>query len=134
MQSLATKQLSLSTDSLKVLLLASYTGSSGHATMADVLGAGTEASGTGYTAGGQALVSVSLTTSGTVTTLTCSNPTWPSSTITAAHAVFFDAQGGTNSTNVPLVWWDLGSNQASAAGAFTLGISASGLLQWSSSF
>lgn len=133
-QKLATKQLNLSTDSLKVLLLASYTAASSHATMADVLAAATEASGTGYTSGGQALSSVSVATSGNLTTLTCANPTWPTSTITAAYAVFYDAQGGTNSSNIPLVYWDFGGSQASAAGTFTIGINASGLLQWSSTF
>lgn len=133
-QKLATKSLNLSSDSLKAMLLASYTAASSHATMADVLGAGTEATGTGYTSGGQALASVSLSTTGSVTTLTCSNPTWTSSTITAAYAVFYDAAGGTNSTNIPLVYWDLGGSQASAAGTFTLGISATGLLTWTSTF
>lgn len=116
------------------MLLAAYTPSSAHATMADVLAAATEASGTGYTAGGQALSGVSLSTSGSVTTLTCSNASWPSSTITAAFAVFYDAAGGTNATNYPLVYWDFGGSQASAAGTFTLGISASGLLTWTSTF
>jgi len=37
------------------MLLSAYTFSNTHATMADVLAAGTEATGTGYTAGGQAL-------------------------------------------------------------------------------
>lgn len=127
-QKLGTKAINLSTDSLKVMLFSAYTWANTHTTMADVVAAGTEATGTGYTAGGQALTGVSLTTSGLVTTLTCSSPTWASSTITAAAAVFFDAAGGTNATNFPIVHWDLGGSQSSLSAAFTLTISGSGLL------
>lgn len=127
-QKLATKAVNLSTDSLKVILFQTYTFSAGHSTMSDVMAAGTEATGSGYTTGGQALSGVSLTTSGQVTTLTCGSPTWPSSTITAAAAVFYDAAGGSNATNFPLVHWDLGGSQSSLGAAFTLTISGSGLL------
>lgn len=132
-QSLASKALNLSSDSLKVLLMASYTFATSHATMTAVKAAGTEASGTGYTAGGVALTGVSLSTSGEVTTLTCTSPSWGSSTITAAYAVFYDAQGGTDATNVPLVYWDFGGSQSSTAGTFTLTINASGLLTFTAS-
>lgn len=126
-QKLATKAVNLSTDSLKVMLLTGYTFAATHATMADVLAAGTEATGTAYTAGGQALTSVTLATSGQVTTLDCADPSWAASSITAAFAVFYDAAGGTDSTNFPICYWDLGGSQTSAAGAFTLTINASGL-------
>ena len=126
-QKLGTKAVNLSTDSLKVMLLSAYTYANTHTTMTDVLGAGTEASGTGYTAGGQALTSVTLTTTGTVTTLTCANPSWATSTITASFAVFYDAAGGTNATNFPICYWDFGGSQSSSAGAFTLTVNGSGL-------
>lgn len=122
------KGVNLATDSLKVMLFASYTFANTHASMTDVKAAGTEATGTGYTAGGQALSSVTVSTSGTVTTFTCANPSWgPSSTITAAFAVFYDAQGGTDATNIPIAYWDFGGSQSSSAGAFTLTINASGV-------
>lgn len=127
-EALAKAAANLSTDSLKVMLLSAYTFSNTHATMADVLAAGTEATGTGYTAGGQALTSVTLSTSGNVTTLDCADPSWPTSTITAAFAVFYDAAGGTDSTNIPICYWDLGGSQSSTDGAFTLTINASGLV------
>lgn len=127
------KTVNLSTDSLKVMLFASYTFSASHATMTDVKGAGTESTGTGYTAGGQALSGVTVSTSGTTTTLTCSNPTWASSTITAAYAVFYDAQGGTDATNLPICYWDLGGSQSSSNGSFTLTINGSGLVTWTAS-
>ena len=103
-------------------------GANRHATMADVKGAGTEASGTGYTAGGQALTSVTVATSGTVTTFDCADPSWASSSISAAFAVFYDAQGGTDATNVPIAYWDLGGTQVSSDGDFTLTINASGVV------
>jgi hypothetical protein len=131
---LATKAVNLSTDALKVMLLASYTPANTHVTMTDVLAAGTEATGTAYTAGGLALTSVSLTTSAAVTTLTCANPSWAASTITAAYAVFYDSSGGTNATNFPIVYWDFGGSQSSSNGTFTLTINASGLYQVTSSF
>lgn len=127
-QKMGTKAVALNTDALKVMLLATYTYANTHVTMADVVAAGTEATGTGYTAGGLALTGVTLTTSGFVTTLTCASPSWATSTITAAAAVFYDAAGGTNATNFPIVHWDLGGSQSSSGAAFTLTISGSGLL------
>ena len=132
-QKMGTKTLNLSSDSLKVMLLSAYTFANTHATMADVLAAGTEVTGTGYTAGGQALTSVTFTTSGTVTTLTCASPAWSSSTITASYAVFYDAAGGTNATNIPLCYWDFGGAQSSSAGTFTLTVAGGGLVATTSS-
>lgn len=132
-QKLGTKTLNLSSDSLKVMLLSAYTFANTHATMADVLAAGTEVTGTGYTAGGQALSSVTFATSGTVTTLDSADPSWGASTITASFAVFYDAAGGTNSTNIPICYWDFGGAQSSSSGSFTLTLNASGLYTVTSS-
>lgn len=129
-QKLATKAVNLSTDALKVMLLTAYTYANTHASITDVLAAGTEvAAGGTYATGGLALSGVSLSTTGFVTTLTCTSPTWAASTITAAHAIFYDAAGGTNATNFPFVHWDLGGSQVSSNGAFTLTVNASGLYQ-----
>lgn len=132
-QKAGTKLVNVSTDALKVMLLSAYTFANTHATMTDVLAAGTEVTGTGYTAGGQALTGVTLTTTGTVTTLTAANPSWGASTITAAFAVFYDAQGGTNATSYPFCYWDFGGAQSSSAGAFTLTVNGSGLYTVTSS-
>ena len=132
-EALAKKQLNLSSDSLKVMLLSAYTYSNTHATMSDVKGAGTEAEGTAYTAGGQALTSVTVATSGSTTTIDCADPSWASSTITAAYAVFYDASGGTDSTNIPICYWDLGGSQSSSSGAFLLTINGSGLVTFTAS-
>jgi hypothetical protein len=126
-ESAVKKGVNLATDSLKVMLLSAYTFANSHATMADVKGSGTEASGTGYTAGGQALTSVTVSTSGTVTTFDCADPSWSASSIAAAFAVFYDAQGGTDSTNIPIAYWDFGGTQTSSSGTFTLTVNASGV-------
>lgn len=127
------KAVNLSTDTLKVMLLSAYTYADTHSTIADVLGAGTEATGTGYTAGGQTLTGVTVTSNAKVTTVTCTSPSWAASTITAAFAVFYDAQGGTNATNYPICYWDFGGNQSSSSGAYTLTINASGLVTFTAS-
>lgn len=133
-QKAGTKLVNVSTDSLKVMLLSAYTFANTHATMADVVAAGTEISGTGYTAGGQALTSVSFSTTGTVTKLTCANPAWTTATLTNVnYAVFFDAAGGTNATNYPICYWNLGGAQSVTGGTFTLTINASGLYTVTSS-
>jgi hypothetical protein len=126
-ESAVKKGVNVATDSLKVMLLSAYTFANTHATMADVKGAGTEASGTGYTAGGQALSSVTVSTSGNVTTIDCADPSWASSSVAAAYAVFYDAQGGTDSTNIPIACWDFGETKTSDDGTFTLTINASGV-------
>lgn len=56
--SLAQKLMDLDSDSLYGMLLSAYTPSQSHQFLSDVLAAGTEASGTGYTANGAALSSV----------------------------------------------------------------------------
>ena len=127
--SLTNKLVNLSSDTLKVMLLSSYTaGQDTHQFVSDVLGAGTEVTGTGYTAGGQALTSVSLSDSGHVRTLTCANPSWTSSTITAAYAVFYDSTPGSNATNPVICYWDFGGNFTDTSGTFTLTINGSGLV------
>lgn len=128
LRAINSKTIDLDTDSLKVMLFTAYTYANTHATMTTVKAAGTETSGTGYTAGGVALTSVTASTSGFVTTLTCANPSWTTATFSAAHAVFYDAAGGTDATNYPVAHWDLGGTQSVTAGTFTLTISGTGLL------
>ena len=101
--SLATKKIDFTADTLKVMLLSSYTVGTTQDTaqfVSDVLAVATEASGTGYTSGGVALSSPTFTASGHVYTLTTgTNPSWSSSTISAAYALFYDSAPGTNATN-----------------------------------
>lgn len=96
----------------------------------------TEVSGTGYTTGGTALTSVGVTTSGLVTTLTCASPAWTTATFTASYALFFDTtagSAGTFATAIPMCYWDFGGAQSVSGATFTLTISGSGLVTWTSS-
>lgn len=59
-----------------------------HTTFTDV--AGDEVTGDGYTGGGQAITS-GVTRTGATATLDADGVTWPDSTLTAAHAVVYEA-------------------------------------------
>lgn len=135
-KSLVDKLADLDSDSLKVMLLSAYTVGSTQDTaqfVSDVLAVATEASGTGYTAGGQALTSVTLTKSGHVYTLTSANPSWTSSSITASYALFYDSTPGSNATNPVICYWDFGGASVSSSGTFTLTVSGSGLVTFTGS-
>ena len=150
-QETGTKTLQLATDALFVLLIATGTFTFGatpytYTTVSQFLagdgsnGAVVEVStsGTAYTR--QALGGVSLTTTGLVTTLTCSNPSWAASTISAKYAVWYAGGAGGSgvsandaTTNKLMAYWDFGGAQASSAGTFTLQVNASGLLTFTAS-
>lgn len=129
--SLAEKKANLTTDTLKVMLLSAYTVGSTQDTaqyLSDVLAVATEATGTGYTAGGQALSSVTWTASGHVYTLDAADTVWTSSTITAAYAVIYDSTPGTNATNPVIGYLDFGASIPSTSGSYTITWNASGIL------
>ena len=130
---LASKKIDLTADTVKVMLLSAYTVGTTQDTaefVADVLGVGTEASGTGYSAGGVALVSPTFTESGHVYTFTSStNPSWNASggSLAAAYALFYDSTPGTNATNPVLCYWDFGGTATATNATFTLTLSGSGV-------
>jgi hypothetical protein len=130
--SMGSKKIDFTADTFKVMLLSAYTVGSTQDTaqfVSDVTGVGTEASGTGYTAGGVALVSPTYTASGHVYTFTTStNPSWTSSTISAAYALFYDSTPGTASTNPVICYWDFGGTSSSSSGTYTLTLSGSGIV------
>lgn len=148
---LGAKAVSLTGDSLYAGLIASGTYSFGGGAngtkplhVADFLagdgtnGALTEVStsGTGYSR--QLLTSVAVApssdayTTGLTYTLTCANPSWAASTISAKYAFFYDNTfgGGTDANNLIICYWDFGGTNSSSSGNFTLIISGSGLVQW----
>jgi hypothetical protein len=96
-------------------------------------GALTEVSGTGYSI--QTLTSVTYATSGLVTTLSCASPAWTGSTFSANYAAFYDyTAGGSSDTNgLVICYWDFGGSQSVSGATFTLTISGSGLVTWTSS-
>lgn len=77
---------------------------------------GGETSGTGYTAGGQALSAVAPTSSGTTAYLDFADETWTTATITARGAMIYNQSQGNKAVAV----LDFGGNKTSTAGDFTV--------------
>lgn len=134
-RSLVDKIADLDSDALKVALLSFYTVGGTQDTaqfVSDVITAGVGVEvillAGGYRTGGLALTTVTFTETGHVYTLTCANPVWRLSTITAAYALFYDSTPGLSRRNPVICYWDFGGNVVSTTGNFTLTISASGLL------
>lgn len=105
-----------------MLVTSAYTPDFGaHDLKADVTN---EVSGTGYSAGGEALASVTCTQAAGTITWDADDVTWTSSTITARGAVIYDD----SLTDDPLICYiDFGSDQSSTSGDFTLSFNASGI-------
>lgn len=80
-----------------------------------------EASGTGYTAGGQALTgqTVSADTVNHRGKFTANNVTWSNATVTAVGAVLY-VNTGTASTSPLIGYIDFGGSKSSSAGNFTI--------------
>lgn len=132
LEKIADGTIDLDTDSWRVVLLtSSYTPSqSTHATWADASAA--EASGTGYTAGGEA-ATLTLSRSGLAVTIDTADVSWTSSTITAKYAAIVrdaDGNGSIASTDLLLFYVDLdtgGGSISTTNGTFAITINASGL-------
>ena len=76
-----------------------------------------EISGTGYTAGGQALSGFSVTTSGTTAILDfTTDPSWENATITARGALIYNA----SKANKAVMVLDFGSDKSNSEGTFTI--------------
>ena len=89
-----------------------------------------EVSGTGYTAGGDALASktVTLDTTNDRAEFDATDTTWSTSTITARAAVLYK-DTGTPSTSPLIAYIDFGSDKISSGGNFTIQWDAEGILQ-----
>jgi hypothetical protein len=129
MKSLASKLANLSSDTLKVSLHTSTyaPNQDTHQFQSDLTN---EVTGTGYTAGGQALTSVTLTyTAATnVLMLDAADVSWASSTITARYAVVYDATPGTAATNPLICYVDFGADVSSTAATFQIVWDAAGIV------
>lgn len=100
-------------DTFKIAL---YTSSATLGASTTAYSATNEASGTGYTAGGETLTAVTPTTSGTTAYTDFADVTWSSSTITANGALIYNA----NSANASCVVLAFGSDKSSSNGDFVL--------------
>lgn len=80
-----------------------------------------EVTGTGYTAGGQAIVpTFTKDTTTHKEVIVWPQVTWPSSTITARRAVYYKRRGGASSADELVGQDDFGADVTTAAGTFTL--------------
>jgi len=120
--------IDLDTDTIKVALVtSSYTpDQDAHDFFDDVTN---EVSGTGYTAGGATLASVTVTADNTDNegVFDAADVTWSSSTITARGAVIYKSTG-TASTSPLIAYIDFGSDKSSSAGNFTISWNSEGIL------
>lgn len=75
-----------------------------------------EVTGTGYTAGGNALTSVTPVSSGTTAYTDFADTTWSSATITARGALIYN----NSQSDKSVIVLDFGSDKSSTAGDFTI--------------
>lgn len=126
------KEIDLDSDTIKVMLCtSSYTPDQDtHQYKSSVTN---EVTGTGYTAGGQALTSVTVTYTGASNTFTfdSADPSWASSSITARYAVYYDATPASDATRPLLAYVDFGADKTSDGGPFTITVDAAGILSGS---
>jgi hypothetical protein len=82
----------------------------------------------GYTLRGQAITTAAVTYDGATNTvkITCDNPSWPSSTLTARYLVFYQ-DTGTDSTSPLIAYVDFGADVSSTAAAFTYQVPGTGV-------
>ena len=98
--------------------VALYTSSANLSAATTTYSTSNEASGSGYTAGGQALtVSVVPTSTGTTAFLSFADVTWDTTTITARGALIYKADGVTNPAIAVI---DFGEDKQTNAGDFTI--------------
>jgi hypothetical protein len=101
----------LSTDTIKIAL---YTGNASLDASTIVYSSTNEVVASGYTAGGQVMTGVSISSSGYVAYASWNNVSWTSS-LTARCALIYNASKGNKSVAVP----DFGSDKTST-GTFTI--------------
>ncbi|GAA4358371.1 hypothetical protein [Angustibacter luteus] len=128
LKSLANKEVDLDSDTLKVMLCTS-TYSPNQDTHQYKSAVTNEVTGTGYTAGGQTLTSVTVNydSSSNTLSLDAADPSWTGSTITARYAVFYDSTPATDSTRPLIAYVDFGADISSSGGPFTITLDAAGI-------
>jgi|SRR6478609_514278 len=123
------KEIDFDSDTIKVALIGSaYTpNQDSHDYWDDVVA--NEVTGTGYTAGGAALASKTVTYDASTNTLKldAADVTWSSSTITARYAVVYDDSGATNGQKALIAYFDFTTDRASSNGDFIVRWGADGI-------
>ena len=109
----------LDTHSIKLALIkATPAGTYGAATTnySDVTGNSDEATGTGYTAGGQVLDNVTISVDGTTAIIDIDDEVFTSSTISADGCIIYN----TNASNAAIAVIDFGGTKTSTNGDYTI--------------
>ena len=123
------KEIDWDSDTIKVALLSSaYSpNQDGHDYFDDV--AANEVTGTGYTAGGAALGTKTVTYDAATNTVKfdAADVTWAGSTITARYAVVYDDSGATAGQKALIAYFDFTTDRASSNGEFTVRWGADGV-------
>ena len=126
--SLANKEINLGADTFKVMLCTSsyVPDQDTHRYKSDVTN---EITGTGYTAGGATLGSVTVGyTAGTNTLkFDAADSAWSGSTLTARYAVVYDATPGTDATRPLICYGDFGADVSTTSGTFTVTWDSAGI-------
>ena len=114
-----------STDTYKIAL---YTDAATLSASTTAYSATNEASGTGYTAGGEELAGFTTGRSSSTAYLTFTDPAWSNATITARGCLIYNS----SKENKAVAVFDFGQNVSSVNGTFTVdlpGVGASSLIR-----
>jgi hypothetical protein len=96
--------------------IALYTNSATLDATTTVYSATNEVVGTGYTAGGNTLITPAVSYNGTTAWLTFGDSSWTTATITARGALIYDS----SASNAAIAVLDFGADKISTAGTFTI--------------
>lgn len=120
------KEIDWDSDSIKIMLCTStYTPNQAtHAYKSDITN---EVTGTGYTATGVALTSVTIGVTSHVWKLDAADPSWTTSTITARYAVIYDATPASDATRPLIAYIDFGADVVSTGGTFSVVFDGAGI-------
>lgn len=123
------KEIDFDTDTIKVMLCTSAYGPDQDAHVYKDVSVTSEVTGTGYTAGGAALASktITYTAATNIIALDAADVTWAASTLTARYAVIYDDSPASNKPLLAYV--DFGADQSSNNGNFTITWDANGILK-----
>ena len=117
-------EMDFSSDTSQTFKIALYTSDATLNASTTAYSTTNEASGTGYTAGGEELaIAVNPTADGTTAYIGFSDVTWNSASFTARGALIYKADGATNPAVAVL---DFGADQTVSTGNFTVQLSAVG--------
>lgn len=121
--------IDLDTDTINIMLVTSTYSQNidTHTKRSDITN---EVSGTGYTAGGVALASKTVTAdnTGDKGVFDAADSSWSTATITARGAVLYKARGGAASADELIAYIDFVTDKVSTAGTFLITWDAAGII------